>query len=643
MYRGFILLVLAVLASVNMGAQSHYPGQHEDKFKVPNTTLSAADWFELRQILLLDSPFKANMEREIKWIMSIDNNRLLHSFRTNAGVWAGLEGGYTAVKKLGGWESLDCELRGHTMGHVLSGLALLYAQTGEQRFRLKADSLINGLEQVQTTLNSFGYLSAFPEELINRNMRATGVWAPWYTLHKIYAGLMDQYLLCNNEKAFLLLQQAANWAVAKLEGVDDEQRRKMIRNEFGGINETFYNLYALTDNEKYKGVADFFYHEAVLDPLKRKETNLNKLHANTFIPKLLGEARKYEIEGARQGRELSEFFWHAVVDHQTFAPGCNSHKEKFIPTDSISKYLSGYTGESCNSYNMLKLTRHLFSWNPNAEYMDYYERVLYNQILGQQDPKTGMVAYFLPMLAGAHKVYSTPYQSFWCCVGSSFENQAKYGETVYAHKANRLFVNLYVPTELNWEQQKVKLKQETLYPESGTSLITLHPEKQSQELTLSFRYPTWAKGMRIYVNGKKHSVRCKAGNYADVHGFWKKGDQVRIEIDRELRLIEANDDPTVAAVAYGPVVLAGRLGSEGFTGCQPDSDPTKHNDYYTYDYNVPANLPVKLKTNGKHLSTYLRRVDADAPLDFVTAEGVRLSPLYQIHRERYIIYWQTEF
>jgi len=424
------LVVIAWLAvSTMMSAQSVYPGQHQGKMKKETVAPIRVQSFDLKDVRLLASRFRDNMLRDSAWMTSLDVNRLLHSFRTNAGVFAGREGGYMTVKKLGGWESLDCELRGHTTGHLLSAYALMYAATGSEIFKLKGDSLVNGLTEVQNALKG-GYLSAYPEELINRNIQGKSVWAPWYTLHKLYSGLIDQYLYADNQQALSVVTKMGDWAYNKLKPLSEETRRLMIRNEFGGINESFYNLYAITGDERYRWLAEYFYHNDVIDPLKELRDDLGTKHTNTFIPKVIAEARNYELTQNETSKKLSEFFWHTMIDHHTFAPGCSSDKEHFFDPKKCSKHLTGYTGETCCTYNMLKLSRHLFCWTGDSSIADYYERALYNHILGQQDPETGMVTYFLPLLSGSHKLYSTKENSFWCCVGSGFENHAKYGEAI---------------------------------------------------------------------------------------------------------------------------------------------------------------------------------------------------------------------
>ena len=555
-----ILVVAGLLAmSGALTAQSVYPGQHAGKLKRETVAPMKVKSFDLKDVRLLPSRFRENMMRDSMWMASIEVNRLLHSFRTNAGVFAGREGGYMTVKKLGGWESLDCELRGHTTGHLLSAYGLMYAATGSEQFKQKGDSLVNGLAEVQTALGN-GYLSAYPEELINRNIRGTSVWAPWYTLHKLFSGLIDQYLYSDNQKALEVVIRMADWAYHKLKPLDETTRQKMIRNEFGGVNESFYNLYAITGDERHRWLAQFFYHNEVIDPLKELRDDLGTKHTNTFIPKVIAEARNYELTEDENSRKLSDFFWHTMIDHHTFAPGCSSDKEHYFDPARFSKHVSGYTGETCCTYNMLKLSRHLFCWTADAAIADYYERALYNHILGQQDPQTGMVTYFLPLLSGSHKVYSTKENSFWCCVGSGFENHAKYGEAIYYHNDKGIYVNLFIPSVVNWREKGLTLRQETDFPAEETTVLTIRAQNPV-ETTVYLRYPSWSKGVKVFVNGKKIAVKQKPGSYIAITRLWKDGDRITADYPMCLRVETTPDNPQKGALVYGPVVLAGKRGT----------------------------------------------------------------------------------
>lgn len=562
-----IIFALCLGMAGTLAAQSIYPGQHVGKMKVETSAPVVIKGFDLKDIRLLPSRFRDNMLRDSAWMASIDVNRLLHSFRTNAGVWAGREGGYMTVKKLGGWESLDCELRGHTTGHLLSAYGLMYAATGSEIFKLKGDSIVTELGKVQDALGN-GYLSAFPEELINRNIKGQSVWAPWYTLHKLFSGLIDQYLYADNMQALAVVTKMGDWAYNKLKPLSEETRRKMIRNEFGGINESFYNLYAVTGDERYKWLAEYFYHNDVVDPLKEQNDDLGTKHTNTFIPKVIAEARNYELTKNEESRKLSDFFWHTMINHHTFAPGCSSQKEHFFDPKQFSKFLNGYTGETCCTYNMLKLSRHLFCWTGDVKIADYYERALYNHILGQQDPETGMVCYFLPLLNGAHKVYSTKENSFWCCVGSGFESHAKYGEAIYYHNDGAIYVNLFIPSVVSWKEKGMTLRQETAFPSEETTVLTVGAE-QPVRTTVCLRYPSWSGKASVFVNGKKVSVKQKPGSYIALTRLWKSGDRIEVTYPMQVSLETTLDNPRKAALLYGPIVLAGERGTEGMQAPAP--------------------------------------------------------------------------
>lgn len=634
MKKNLILLLLLCVCSM-AEAQSVYPGAFYGKMKKHDVVEFRAKAFPLNDVKLLPSRFRDNLERDSAWMVSLPVASLVHSFRTTAGVQAGREGGYMTVKKLGGWESLDCELRGHAIGHLTSAFALMYAATGENIFKQKGDSIITALKEVQAA-HGTGYLSAYPERLIDRNLAGKSVWAPWYTLHKILSGLIDQYLYAENEDALKIAKGMGDWAYNKLQGIGEEQRAKMLRNEFGGINEAFYNLYAVTGNENYRWLARFFYHNGVMDPLKQGNADLGTLHTNTFIPKTLAEARNYELSGDEDSRRLTEFFYDIMLRDHTFVTGCSSDKEHYFPVKDFAKHLSGYTGETCCTYNMLKLARHLFCRTADESIADYYERALLNQILGQQDPQTGMVHYFQPMLSGSYKVYSTPWNSFWCCVGSGFENHAKYAEAVYYHNGDELLVNLFIPTVLSWKDKGISITQRTDFPKSETTSLTV---SGNGKFTMKLRYPSWSGKAVVKVNGKKVATG-KAGSYITIARNWKDGDKVEATFPMSVRAETAHGDASRVALLYGPVVLAGELGTEGMQSPAPFSDPKKYNDYYTYNYNIPDGLPTSLAIDLKNPSRSLQKTGE--PLVFKTAGGVTVSPLYDLHRQRYVVYWNNE-
>ena len=626
----------AALSVTGAWAQSVVPGQHAGKLKVENVVAGKAQAFDLREVTLLPGRVRHNLERDSAWMANISVNRLLHSFRNNAGVFAGLEGGYESVKKFGGWESLDCDLRGHTTGHLMSAYGLMYAATGADVFKLKGDSIVAGLAEVQEALGPSGYLSAFPEELINRNLKGKGVWAPWYTLHKIMSGLIDQYLYSGNTQALEVATRMGDWAYGKLIGQPEETRRLMLRNEFGGMNEAFFNLYSVTGDKRFKELAEYFYHNAVLDPLREGDFDMGTKHTNTFIPKLIGEARNYELTGSGDSRRMAADFWECVVGKHSFATGSCSQKEHFFDTSRFSKFINGYTGETCCTYNMLKLSRHLFCWDAAPEVADYYEVALFNHILAQQDTTSGMVCYFLPMLTGAYKVYSTPEHSFWCCVGSGFESHSKYAESIYFYNDNGVFVNLFIPSRLIWKEKGLTLRQDTRFPESETTRFTIE-EAPLQAMGLSLRYPAWSGRPEVKINGKKQAVHGTPSSYITLNRKWKAGDVVEVTYPMSLHVSVTPDNPDKGAIMYGPIVLAANLGTEGMTAPAPFSDPTVRNDYYTYDYHVPAGTPTSLPFGIDEVARNMKRTSGG--LTFVSSNGLTFAPLYDLHRCRYGVYW----
>ena len=568
-------------------------------------TWSQVQPFKLNEVKLLPSRFQENMKRDSAWIQSIDVNRLLHSFRNTAGVFSSKEGGYMTMPKLAGWESMDCDLRGHITGHLLSAMAYL-------QMREKADSLIQGLAEVQRQYRT-GYLSAFGEGLIDRNIQGKSVWAPFYTIHKILQGLIDQYTICGNETALEVAKGMGNWAYNKLKPLSEETRVKMIRNEFGGFNDAMYQLYSITKDEKYLWVARFFYHNDKVDPLKQGNKDLGTNHANTFIPKLLGECRNYELFGQKDSRDAAEtLFWTLVKDH-AFVTGEVSDKEHLFKPEAQSKHLTGYDGENCCTFNLLKLSDRLFTYEPRAAIADYYERALYNHILGQQDPESGMVCYFTPLMTGGYRLYSTRDSSFWCCVGSGFESHAKYQSSIYFHNNKEVYVNLFIPSELNADGMTIR--QESDLPYSNKTTLTT-----TGVSILKVRYPVWATYMK--VNGKK--VKAGKDGYVEV----KNKKKVEVEFGMALREEATKDDPTRVALLYGPIVLAGELDKVE----HPFSDPKKYNDYYTFDYGKHQNVEYRSLKDFKQTS----------PLHFTGPNGIQVKPFYDLHHHRYVVYWKKQ-
>jgi uncharacterized protein len=628
----FILSILCCLPPSI--AFSQYVGQSLSCQIVKPPVQVKAYSFDLQDVKLLDSRFKDNMERDGKWLLSIDNNRLLHSWRVNAGL-------STNARPFGGWEGLDVELRGHTAGHVLSGLALMYASTGDDAYKSKADSLISALAEIQQVLNQGGYLSAFPQNLVNRAIEGTPVWAPWYTLHKIMAGLIDVYLYAGNKQALDMAVKMSDWAFHKLENLSPEQLAVMHRTEFGGMIEAAYNLYSITGNINDKKLAEFFYDHRILDPLAQRQDKLATFHANTQIPKIIGEARGYELTGDENKKTIAEFFWQTVIDHHTYATGGNSDWEFFFEPDQLSKHISRATTETCNTYNMLKLTRHLFTWTTDVKYADYYERALYNHILASQEPQTGMVTYFLSYTPGTFKTYSNKDNSFWCCVGTGFENHAKYNEAIYYHDDKGIFINLFIPSQLSWKEKGIKLMQQTGYPEEAATHLTIQ-EIKNGNVSLYVRYPSWAtSGATVSINGKKVKINQKPGSYIELKKKWRVDDKIDVTFPMAMHLVATNDNPEMAAISYGPIILAGDMGTEGIEAPAPFAD----NQLDYKDVAVPDDVITVLNVNGRKINDWLVPLNGK-PLVFktagITSQEVTMIPIYQIDKQRYVIYWNLK-
>lgn len=628
--RLLVLIILAAVLSPMLRIKAEPLTYQNPKLKVPNKVPLCVYPFDLRDVRLLDGPFKQAQELDRRYLLSLDADQLLHTFRINAGL-------PSSAEPLGGWEEPKCEVRGHFFGHYLSGCALMYASTGDQQLKDRADYLVAELAKCQDKLGN-GYLSAYPEEFIDRVEKLQRVWAPYYTLHKICAGLLDMHVHCDNLQALQVARKFGDWAAARNAKLTDEQMQRMLANEHGGMNETLANLYALTGDEKYLKTAQRFNHMAVLEPPSQGEDKLNGLHANTQVPKFVGTARQYELTGDQWLHTAAKFFWQAVALRRSYVIGGHSDSEHFFPVEEFSKHLSPATAETCNTHNMLKLTRHLFAWEPSAVTMDFYERALYNQILASQEPREGMMAYFIPLKPGHFKVYNTPTNSFWCCTGTGVENHAKYGDTIFFHDDRSLLVNLFIPAELTWREKGLTVRQETRFPEQDATRLTFRCQ-QPLELALKIRWPAWAQsGIQIAVNGQDLAPAEKPGSYVTVQREWRDGDCVQVRLAMNLRTEAMPDDPRTVAILYGPIVLAGELGTAGL-------DELSFQLRSQLDLaRVPTpSLPALVCEPAELLSKI--EPAGDKPLTFQTRgigrpQDVTLVPLYRLHYQRYAVYWK---
>ncbi|MCF7972479.1 MAG: glycoside hydrolase family 127 protein [Phycisphaerae bacterium] len=591
-----------------------------------------AEPFALSQVRLLDGPFKANEARDRQYLHDLDADRLLHTFRLNAGL-------ASSARPLGGWEKPDCELRGHTMGHFLSACAFMVAATGDEALKTKAERIVAELAKCQKAIGDSGYLSAFPETWFDRVEAFKPVWAPYYTLHKIYAGLMDMYQYCGNQQALAVAEKMAAWNQSRLGKLDEAHMQEMLnKTEQGGMNDAFANLYALTGKSDYLTTAGRFNQRTYVEPLLQGKDTMTGQHVNSFIPNIIGSARQYEVTGDIDHRHVAEYFWDQVVNHRSYCTGGNSNREHFqTDPDHLADQLGDNTQETCCTYNMLKLTKHLFTWSPEARYGDYYERALINSILSTQNPRDGMMMYFVPLATGRHKMYNLPNDSFWCCTGSGLENHGRYGEAVYFHKADTLYVNLFMATELNWQDKGVRLRQDTAFPDADTTVLTVKTDAPTR-IDLRVRVPYWAvNGVFAKLNGKEITLEPTADHYAVIDRVWQDNDRLEMRMPMGLHRHAMPDDPTLMAFMFGPLVLAGQLGGDGLT------DENTHTTQNWYKYPEPMPTVPPMTVTSDNIDDWLAPVPGK-PMTFRTTcleTPIELVPYHRLFDQRYCVYWSV--
>lgn len=525
----------------------------------PIIPIQAVD-FPLSQVRLLDGPFRHSMELDRAYLLVLEPDRLLAWFRKEAGL-------EPKAPVYGGWESQT--IAGHSLGHYLSACSMLYANEKDPQINERIEYIVDELAFCQRK-HGDGYLAAIPngkkvfEEIARGQIRSAGfdlngLWVPWYTTHKLMAGLRDAYLYADNRKALTVLTKLADWADQITADLTDEDWQKMLACEHGGMNEVLADLYALTGDSKYLELAKKFYHRHVLDPLAAREDRLAGLHANTQIPKVIGAARIYELTKDDKFKTIASFFWDRVVHFHSYVNGGNSAGEYFGPPGRLNDRLHDTT-ETCNTYNMLKLTRHLFAWQPGAETMDFYERALYNHILAHQHPKTGMFKYKGFLDRPARKHFSSPFEDFWCCVGTGMENHVKYPEAIYSRTPDgrSLYVNLFIASELSWPEKNLTIRQETSFPgEPQTRLVfnSHHPVS----LTVRIRKPYWAQDLQIFLNDQKQPFTTDSDGYIPVAAEFRTGDVIRLDLPMSLRTESMPDNPGRIAFFYGPILLSADL------------------------------------------------------------------------------------
>ena len=509
----------------------------------------------MKNVRLRSGLFSAASDANRRYLKTLPADRLLHTFRLTAGL-------PSSAEPLGEWEKPDCELRGHFAGgHYLSACALAFASSGDEELKHNGDGMVAELARCQAQHKN-GYLSAFPQELFDRLRDGVKVWAPFYTIHKIMAGHLDMYLLAGNEQALATVEKMAAWVQSWADPLSDQQMQRVLLVEYGGMGEVLSNLYAVTGKTDYLDLARRFDKKSFFDALAAHRDELKGLHVNTHIPQVIAAARLYELTGDKRYWNIADYFWNEVTSERSYCTGGTSNFELWRSDPGVlSTQLSSETTEDCCAYNMMKLTRHLFSWSPEARYMDYYERALVNHRMGTIDPETGTTVYYLPLGSGYSKIYAKPFDSFWCCNGTGAEEFAKLTDTIYFHDDNSIFVNLYIASDVSWPEKGVRVSQQTAFPEEqGTTLLI--SADRPVDLDFKLRIPYWAKNGSVKVNGHPLPAFAGPGSYLVLRGPWKNGDRVELSLPMHLHAAPLPDKQSLQATMYGPVVLAARFEEE---------------------------------------------------------------------------------
>jgi Uncharacterized protein conserved in bacteria len=589
--------------------------------------------FELSQVRLRPGAALGALNVNRSHLLTYDPDRLLHMFRVTAGL-------PSTAEPLGGWEAPDNELRGHFTGHYLSACALLYAHADEATLKSRGDTIVAELAKCQAKFGN-GYVSAFPEELFDRLRANQPAWAPFYTLHKIMAGLFDMHTLAGNAQARTVLEGMATWTAQWVRPIDTALMDRILEREYGGMNEVLYNFAALTGQDRWRELADRFNRKRIIEPLAAGRDELQGLHVNTTIPQIIGAARGYELTGDRNLRDSADYFWHTVTERRSYCTGGTSNGESWnAPPGKLAGELSGYTQECCVTYNMQKLTRHIFSWTADPRAADYYERAYYNGILGVQHPNDGSKLYYVPLQSGFWKLFGTPMHDFWCCTGSMAEAFSKLGDSIYFKDDDGLYVNLFVPSEVTWREKGLRIVQESTLPASDRVTLTIRASAP-RRAQLRIRVPYWATAGSASLNGAKLESFATPSSYFVLDRTWRDNDRVDLILPMRLHSEPMPDDPTLQAVMYGPIVLAGKLGTAGLTPGTLRAEPTKPRTVPEYKLE-PIAAPT-IRASSADPATWLERVDGRG-LAFRTVgqpNELTLVPLNSLYDERYAVYWKV--
>lgn len=595
--------------------------------------------FPIKDIRLGESIFQDYQQADINYLMGLNADRLLAPYLKGAGL-------KPKANNYTNWENTG--LDGHIGGHYLSALAYMYAATGNKEIERRMDYYLSELKRCQDA-RADGYLGGVSngnkiwKEIAEGKINASsfglnGGWVPLYNIHKIYAGLRDAWLIAGREDAKLMLVKLTDWMIKEVSQLSDEQIQQMLRSEHGGLNETFADVAEITGDKKYLKLAHQFSDQQMLQPLLKGEDNLTGKHANTQIPKVIGYKRIADLEGRADWDRAAAFFWEVVIGQRSVSIGGNSMREHFNPTNDFSGLLASEQGpESCNTYNMLRLTKMLYQTSADKDYIDYYERALYNHILSIVNPVQGGFVYFTPMRSGHYRVYSQPQTSMWCCVGTGIENPARYGEMIYAHEGNDLIVNLFIPSTLTWGD--ITVKQENRFPQQPSTDISLSLKK-AKKFAVKIRQPWWCNDMKVSVNGEPVTVKAEGGNLV-VSRKWQNGDRLHVDMPMHLTAITTPDGKPQYSFFYGPIVLAAKTGTERQDGIYADDSRGGH---IANGPQIPLNQMPAIIGDSETILSHLK--PANRPMHFhltgVTLpqfEGMTLQPFYELYECRYQIYF----
>lgn len=603
-----------------------------------------ADKFPIGDVTLLDGPLKQARDLNIQTLLQYDCDRLLAPYRKEAGLTP-------KAKTYPNWDGLD----GHVGGHYLTAMAL-NAATGDEECRRRMEYMIGELEECAEAYNrnhpewGKGYVGGFPgsAKLWSAFKKGDfgiyfGSWAPFYNLHKMYAGLRDAWLYCDNEKAKSLFLGFCDWAIDLTAGLSDEQMEHMLGNEHGGMNEVLADAYAITKDEKYLECAKRFSHKRLFTPMSQRQDCLDNMHANTQVPKVIGFERISELSGNEIYHTASAYFWDVVTGRRSLAFGGNSRREHFPSNDACTDFINDIDGpESCNTNNMLKLTENLHRRNPEARFADYYELATFNHILSTQHPEHGGYVYFTPARPRHYRNYSAPNEAMWCCVGTGMENHGKYGQFIYSKKGDALYVNLFVASELNWKEKGVKLRQETGFPYSESSKITLTEGKG--KFTMLVRYPGWVKPgeFSVTVNGEQVPLISGPSSYVAIDRKWKKNDVIELTFPMHNSVKYLPNVPQYIALMHGPIMLGMKTGTEDMAHLI--ADDSRFGQYASGKKLSTDQAPILINNNIESIANQLQPIPGK-PLHFTLTTRMEnpihneLQPFFEIHDSRYMMYW----